>query len=291
MGAARLGRAALEADRPLPGFFLATLTVPAAIVLGFLFPGGSVLVTVLAVALVALPALGLFVGARDGRRRDRVLLLVFALTGIGLLSCALGYAVATGNDPGRALAARWSASMPEVLAFYRSSGWSEGSLAATARFYEIVATVLVDQLPGLLLAASALHAALVVYPFGRLAGLLSCDMSEPAFARFTTPIAAAVAFIPAGLAAALGGPDLRRPALDVLFPLLVLFFLRGLAIIRTLLDRGRAGLIGRALVYTLVFQMPFPLILALGGLFDEFLDVRGRLDRAAAARGTGGNGS
>jgi hypothetical protein len=25
--------------------------------------------------------------------------------------------------------------------------------------------------------------------------------------------------------------------------------------------------------------MPFPVILALGGLFDEFLDIRGRLER------------
>jgi hypothetical protein len=90
--------------------------------------------------------------------------------------------------------------------------------------------------------------------------------------------------VPAGLLAAVGGASLRRPAVDLLLPLGVLFFLRGLAIIRALLDRGRAGLVGRALVYVLVFQMPFPLLLALSGLFDEFVDVRTWLEK----RGHGG---
>jgi hypothetical protein len=67
-----------------------------------------------------------------------------------------------------------------------------------------------------------------------------------------------------------------------------LFFLRGLAIIRALLDRGRTGLVGRALVYMLVFQMPFPLLLALSGLLDEFVDVRTRLEKRGAGNGPAG---
>jgi hypothetical protein len=65
----------------------------------------------------------------------------------------------------------------------------------------------------------------------------------------------------------------------VLIPLGVLFFLRGLAIIRALLDRGRVGLLIRAPVYVLAVQMPIPVLVAIGGLLDEFLDFRGRFPR------------
>jgi hypothetical protein len=283
--AARLGRAALESQRLAIGFVLPALTVPIALLLGaLLVPEGAVVAAVLAIVLVALPAVALFAAARDGRRRDDVLLVVFALTGIGGLAALLGMSVATGRDPGVVLASRWAALVPEMLANYRSSGWSESSLATVARLFEFGRVLVEEQLAGLVLAVAVLHAALVVYGFARGAGLAEADWSEASFSRFRTPLAAAAAFVPAGLLAAVGGAELRRPAVDLLLPLGVLFFLRGLAIIRALLDRGRAGLVGRALVYVLVFQMPFPLLLALSGLLDEFVDVRTRLEK----RGPGG---
>ena len=283
--AARLGRAALESQRLATGFVLPALSVPIALLLGaLLVPEGALVAAVLAITLVALPAAALFAAARDGRRRDDVLLVVFALTGIGGLAALLGVSVATGRDPGFLLASRWAALVPEMLANYRTSGWSESSLATVARLFEFGRVLVEEQLAGLVLAAAVLHAALVVYGFARGAGLAEADWSEASFSRFRTPLAAAAAFVPAGLLAGVGGAELRRPAVDLLLPLGVLFFLRGLAIIRALLDRGRAGLVGRALVYVLVFQMPFPLLLALSGLFDEFVDVRTRLEK----RGPGG---
>src|SRR5207244_13206638 len=109
-------------------------------------------------------------------------------------------------------------------------------------------------LPGLVLAGCVAHAALAVYAFGRTPGPGAEEMSEAPFARFSTPVAAAALFVPAGLVAAVGPRPLVPVAVDLLLPLFVLFFLRGLAIIRALLDRGRAGLLGRAIVYTFVLQ-------------------------------------
>jgi hypothetical protein len=289
MGAARLGRSALESRRPFEGFLLGALAVPAAILLGLLLAsGGALLAPLVAIAGIALPAMGLYAGAREGRRRDRLHLLVACLTGIGALAILLGFAAGTGADPGEALAARWKAFVPEMIAFYRSSGQSEATIAAAGRFTDLVGLVLGKTLPGLVLAIAFLHAALVVYPLGVFAGLPACAITQTPFARFTTPFAAAALFVPAGLLAALGSGAARAVAVDVLLPLAVLFFLRGLAIIRALLDRGRAGIVGRALVYATIFFMPFPLLLALGGLFDEFLDIRGRLERAAARKDNGG---
>jgi len=284
--AGRLGVAALTTERLAWGFLLPAFAPPLALLLGALLaPGAAGAAFVIAAAFVSLPAAALYATGQGGLRRDRALLVVFAVTGIGALAALAGMDLATGADPGEAAAARWAAAVPEMLAYYRSSGWGESSLSAVARLFELVRVVLRDQLPGIALAIAMAHGALVVYGLARASGIAGADWDEASFSRFRTPLAAAVLFVPAGLLAAVGGPDLRRPAVDVLLPLSVLFFLRGLAIIRALLDRGRAGLVGRALVYALVFQMPFPFLLALGGLFDEFVDVRARLDRIPPASG------
>lgn len=282
--AGRLGVASLSTERLAWGFLLPACAPPLALVLGaILAPGAAGPAFVIAAAFVSLPAAALYVTGQGGFRRDRALLVVFAVSGIGALAALLGADVATGRDPGEVAAARWAAAVPEMLEYYRSSGWGESSLSTVARLFEILRVALRDQLPGIVLAIAMGHAAIVVYGFARASGIAGADWIEPSFSRFRTPLAAAALFVPAGLLTALGGPDLRRPAVDVLLPLAVLFFLRGLAIIRALLDRGRAGLLGRALVYALVFQMPFPFLLALGGLFDEFVDVRARLDRMPPA--------
>lgn len=242
-------------------------------------PGGSWFAAIVAIACVALPSAAIAAGAGEGRRRDRLMLLVAAVAGIGGLAALLGYVLATGHDAGAALGARLGAAMPEILAFYKSSGWPEASVVAWARVLDTTRLALTLFFPGIVLAGCVFHAALVVYTFGRVLELREPEVEAVPFARFTTPLAAAALFVPAGLVAAIGPAPLVPLAVDLLLPLAALFFLRGLAIIRALLDRGRAGLIGRVLVFTLAFQMPFPVILALGGLFDEFLDVRGRLER------------
>jgi len=288
IGAARLGRSALLAPTAAEAFAMAGLAPAVALVLGGLLGGGGAAVSaILAAALFSLPALALVASARDGRRRDRVLLVVAAVSGIGVLSVLLGVALG-GTDPGPWLAARFEERVPEIVGYYRTSGWDESAVEAALRVFRVTEAALSAQLPGLVLSGAVLFAAVVVYPLGRLWGAEAQAVSEASFSRFSTPFGAAVAFIPAGLWTAVAPAGLRGPAVDALLPLLALFFLRGLAIIRALLDRGRAGFLLRGLVYVVVFQMPLPFLLSLGGLLDEFLDVRGRMERWAASRGTGG---
>ena len=290
IGAVRLGRAVLDAPTAVEAFAMAALAPPAALAFGALLGGGAAAwAAILAAALFSLPALALLASARDGRRRSDVLLVTGATAGIGLLAILLGAAV-SGTDPGPWLAARFEEKVPEILGYYRTSGWDESAIAAASRVFRVTGAALSGQLPGLVLGAAVFFGALLVYPLGRVWGADRLGLREPSFSRFVTPLWAAVAFVPAGLAAAVGPESWRGPAVDVLLPLIALFFLRGLAIIRALLDRGRAGLLLRALVYVVAFQMPLPFILAFGGLLDEFLDVRGRVDRWAATRGTGGGG-
>src|SRR5262245_10139776 len=92
LAAARLARAAFSLRPLLLRFLLAALTIPAALVLSLFFlPGSAWIAGVAATAFVALPSLAVVAGARDGRRRDDLALLVSAAAGIGALSVLLGF--------------------------------------------------------------------------------------------------------------------------------------------------------------------------------------------------------
>jgi hypothetical protein len=278
--AARLARAGRQMRSPAGAFPLAAAVLPFATAFGLLGGGvGAVAAATCALAFVALPALGLVAGATPGRRREELAWLTAALAGIGALGALLALTVALEADPGALLARSLDAVRPELLDFYRKAGWSAETLEATGSAFDRMRDVVAWQLPGLVLAGCVLHGALLVYAFGRRAGLDEAPLEPGSFATFRTPLAAAAAFVPAGALAALAGGGFGRAATTVLIPLGVLFFLRGLAIIRALLDRGRVGLLIRAPVYVLAVQMPIPVLVAIGGLLDEFLDFRGRFPR------------
>ena len=287
--AARVARAGLEASRPAAALALAVAVLPFAAVFGLLGGGtGAVLSAAASLAFVALPALGLAAGATEGRRREELAWLCAALAGVGALGTVLAFTLSEGADPGALLALRLDAVRPELIGFYRKAGWTEETLAATGAAFDRMRDLVAWQLPGLVLAGCVLHGALLVYAFGRRAGLGEAPLAPGSFATFRTPLWAAAAFVPAGAVAALAGGFAARAATIVLLPLGVLFFLRGLAIIRALLDRGRLGLLIRAPVYVLAVQMPIPVLLAIGGLLDEFLDFRGRFPRKDESDGGAG---
>lgn len=278
--AARLARAGREMKSPAAAFPLAAAVLPFATAFGLLGGGtGAILAATCALAFVALPALGLVAGATQNRRREELVWLSAALSGVGALGAILAITLVEGIDPGTLLARKFDVLRPELIEFYRNQGWAEETLAATGSAFDRMRDLVTWHLPGLVLAFCAIHAALLVYAFGRRAGLEEAPLVPGSFATFRTPLAAAAAFIPAGALAALADGLAARAAVTLLIPLGVLFFLRGMAIIRALLDRGRVGLLIRAPVYVLAVQMPIPVLVAIGGLLDEFLDFRGRIPR------------
>lgn len=282
VAAARLTRALLEmASAPLALGAAAAVPAAAFVLAAVLSTKISWIAAVVSCAFIALPALGFAAAARDGRRYDRVYLVGACLTGVGVLSLLLGVEVGAGVDAARWLSDRIGAVLPEVLDTYRKGGASEATLEGAAQGLRYVRTAIEAALPGLALAGAVIYAAVVAYPLGNAAGLKTAAVAQPEFPRFSTPLGATVLFVPAGLLLALGGPGERPLALSLLAPLVALFFLRGLAILRALLDRARSGILARALAYGFVTLMPVPLVLALGGLFDEFIDFRARMAKAS----------
>lgn len=284
--AARVARAGREMKSPAAVIPLAVAVLPFATAFGLLGGStGAILAATCALAFVALPALGLVAGASPGRRREELVWLSAALSGVGILGALLAVTLVKGIDPGALLAVKLDVLRPELLDFYRQAGWTPETLSATGAAFDRMRDLVAWQLPGLVLAGCAIHAALLVYAFGRRAGLEEAPLLPGSFATFRTPLAAAAAFIPAGALAALADGFASRAAITVLIPLGTLFFLRGMAIIRALLDRGRVGLLIRAPVYVLAVQMPIPVLVAIGGLLDEFLDFRERFSRKEESGG------
>jgi len=289
LAAARLARtgAALRGSGA-GAVLLCALSVPFALLFGMLGGAtGSVLAPALVLVSAALPALALLASARDGRRLDLVSIVVGAVAGAAGLAGLLGIGLATGQGAGEVLAGRLDSTLPELLVFYRTSGLNDASVAALQGLFEATTWVVRHQLPGLVLLSSFLYGALVTYPVGRMAGVPGWGVSAASFTEYRTPLAAVIVFVAAGLLAGVGPEAVREAAVDLLLPVCALFFLRGLAIIRAFLDRGGIGLIGRALVWALVLQMPVPVFVALGGLFDEFIGFRERFLNPAGPDGSG----
>lgn len=286
--AARTARVAFASPTVFTGLVSAALTVPASLFLGLLLPpAGRALAPIGALLFVALPAAALFSSAWNGRRRDAVFLVVAATTGVGAFAVLLGAGLGLERDPGVAFVEALEPGLRQFGAYNRTLGLSEASTEAMEVVLSVARWLLGPQIVGMVGMLVVFYAALVAYPFGVFAGLDERRLGAPSFVDFTTPAAAAALFVPAGALAALAGGEVRRTATDVLLPLLALFFLRGLAIIRALLDRVRAGVLLRLLAYALALQMPLPLGVALGGLFDEFFDFRKRI----ASSGSGDEGS
>lgn len=110
-------------------------------------------------------------------------------------------------------------------------------------------------------------------------GLLGLDVPVGAFEDYRSDEWLPLAFAVTGLGAVALSGTLRWVALNLLLPVLALYFVHGLAIIRAHLTRwiGRGWLV-RWGVAILALQMPLPAVVALLGLVDAFRPLRPQLN-------------
>ena len=280
MSAGRLIRAGEGTGNPdLWAFAAAVLTVPVSFLFGAaLVPGGTAMAPSVALITMSLPALSVRTAARQNRRTTDVTVVCSAIVGVLILGLVL--ALELGSD--QYIGTLWGEAIADfgtrALQFYRTSGFSESAISSLENAIGYAVRAVTVAGPGIALAAGVLYAAFVVYtvPFPLIPSL---SVSEPAFSEFRLPTAAAILFVGLGVSATLTRGPSRQAALWLLIPLLALFFLQGLAIIRALLDKWSSGAIVRILVFALVLQMPLPGLVALFGLADEFFDFRDRFTR------------
>lgn len=109
--------------------------------------------------------------------------------------------------------------------------------------------------------------------------LLGFDVPVGSFESYRSDEWLPVAFALTGLGAVVLGGTFRWVALNLLLPVLALYFVHGLAIIRAHLARwiGRGWLV-RWGVAILALQMPLPAVVAMLGLVDAFRPLRPQLN-------------
>ncbi len=163
----------------------------------------------------------------------------------------------------------------------RQSGTDPETLKSLQSALDSARAISLDYAPGLaamlwiLLAAAAFFLGL---RFGRAGG------PGDDFSAFRLPPHLAGLFVLSGAGAALWRGDGRRLALDVLGPLLVLYFLAGLSIIAFFARRWLRTRFFRVALYVVAFCFPFSAATAGLGLFDWYFDVRRRADKQRDGR-------
>jgi hypothetical protein len=134
-------------------------------------------------------------------------------------------------------------------------------------------------LPGLVATFWVVGAALGFYAGSRSARPAP-TAEATRYERLRLPAAAVFLFVAAGAGFALLPEPARRLAGNVLLPLAALFFVAGLSIICHFARKWfRVGIL-RAGLYALVAYFPINVIVALLGLFDWYVDFRGRGEKA-----------
>lgn len=234
--------------------------------------GGIVALVVLAAYLIVavLPTVSIVGWRRSGWSEGRwaaVTVLVFALL---LVTAAV---VATLPYGPVEVVAQWTrAAAQDAGELYTSMGLSRGEIQ---RAMDQAQWFVAWTLPSIIV---FYFVAVLFWVRPRLE-LLGLDVPVGAFEDYRSDEWLPLAFAVTGLGAVVLNGTLRWAALNLLLPVLALYFVHGLAIIRAHLTRwiGRGWLV-RWGVAILALQMPLPAVVALLGLVDAFRPLRPQLN-------------
>ena len=183
-------------------------------------------------------------------------------------------------DADREVRTRFDQMSAASMASLKQSGADPEALKTWQASADVVRAAIVRYAPGFLAGLWVGVAAVAFYLGRRLAFR---DAEGGGFARFRLPPGLAAVFVLAGAAAALW-PSVRPLAVDVLAPVLVLYFLGGLSIIAYFARRWfRTGIL-RAATYAMASWFPFSAGTAVLGLFDWYFDFRKRAERQGIGR-------
>lgn len=163
----------------------------------------------------------------------------------------------------------------------RQSGTDPETLKSLQTALDSARTISINYAPGLAAMLWILLAAVAFFLGLRLGR--SGDSGDD-FSAFRLPPHLAALFVLSGAAAALWRGEARRVALDVLGPLLVLYFLAGLSIIAFFARRWLRTRFFRVALYAAAFVFPFSAATAGFGLFDWYFNVRRRAEKQGDGR-------
>jgi hypothetical protein len=248
-----------------------------AAVIGFSFVRSPAQALGEAVALAATAgACAVAAGLARSRRPSRVFL---GLCVYGAVAGAVLWASTPGID--HEAGTRFDGMVQQWMTSAKQSGADAATLRNWQTSAELVRDTVVRYAEGLIGVLWVVVAAVAFYLGRRLAVRAPEDGG---FARLRLPPVLAGLFVVSGAAAALFRGYPRRLALDVLAPVLALYFVAGLSIIAYFARRWfRTGVL-RAATYVMASWFPFSAGTAVLGLFDWYFDFREKAEKRAIGR-------
>lgn len=174
---------------------------------------------------------------------------------------------------GRDLLAGYDSMAQSRITDLRQAGSDAETLRSWQALFQSGRALAAEFAPGLLTIFWIFAAAPSFFLGRRLAAM------PDSFSDFRVPPVLAALFVLSGGAAVVFHGPPRRAAVDVLAPLVVLYFLSGLSIITHFARRLFRFRPLRAMVYVAASVAPFSAVTAGLGLFDWYFDFRRRADR------------
>ena len=273
------------------GAILNLLTPIAAAYLSMRFglPAGAVVVTVvslLILQLAPLPILAAYlalfgVGSlllplllQRGMAWDRAVVI----TAFGSASVALAMAVATvltsGTQFDLLVGSLLQSEVDQALQIYRDSGFTESQLQEMREVVDGIAGFIRQSFYGLYLASVLLIQLLCLAVLQRLKKA-HYRIAGVAFACWRLPAVLVWVLIFAGFAMLVPQPSVVLVGRNLLAVLLPLYFLQGLAVVSSFLQRKTYPSVLKGMIYLMVFILnPLPLIITGVGVFDLWIDFR-----------------
>ena len=273
------------------GAILNLLTPIAAAYLSMRFglPAGAVVVTVvslLILQLAPLPILAAYIALfavgslllplllKRGMAWDRAVLI----TALGSASVALAMAVATvlanGIQFDLLVGRLLQSEVDQALQIYRDSGFTESQLQEMREVVDGIAGFIRQYFYGLYLASVLLIQLLCLAVLQRLKKA-HYRIEGVAFDRWRSPAALVWVLIFAGFAMLVPQPSVVLIGRNLQAVLLPIYFLQGLAVVSSFLQRKTYPSVLKGMIYLLVFILnPLPLIITGVGVFDLWIDFR-----------------
>ncbi len=298
LGAAAVGTAAsftlFAAYMVIPpaGFFLSLLAPLPAVFSRFGYGRSTTLIITLLTTTLMTAVFGIQAGAlyllqcavialllpeflAKGFNASRAIAWTTAANLLLIASMALAYAITSGQNIHTQVVNEINTSITQAIGIYQKAGVKGDELDLLKQSMTRAAELVVKIYPALttlfLIAISSCNLALVK----RFSVKLGADLRVGEFREFKNPELLIWLLIIAGFAMMAGNPIITIPALNVVIIVAALYFLQGLAVVITIINRQTLARILRMMLFFMLLIQPYlAALIAAMGIFDLWGDFR-----------------
>lgn len=256
---------------------------------GSIAAGFAALITTLLMAILFSPPVGAWYAVQCGLiglvipelllrgvQQFRTVLWSTALAILVSAAMITAFSLGSGTDPRSFVSKEIAEGISQAVKLYeQQSGLSAQDLELLRQGMQKVGQLMGRIYPALATINLGLICTVSMLIFSRTAGRFGLPVSRTPFREFRTPPLLVWLLIAAGFAMLFPSPLVTTPALNLLVILGVLYFLQGLAVVLTQVERMKFGGTLKVLLAIILLTQPYlAVIVAIIGIFDYWGEFR-----------------